>query len=110
MAPRDFEILADDVIKHATCTLGRGEVRYQPKSGGEHKIRGVFDDRVSEVDPDTEVVVSSNVFTLGIRLADLPEKPQKGDKVIISEQTYRVIDSQEDGAPGVSVVLFLHKA
>lgn len=108
MPPVDFENLACNAFNTIKCTLGI-DVIYRPKSGGSFNIRGVFDDRAIEVDPDTEIVVSSNVFTLGIKLTDLPNYPVKGDIVIIKNIKYRVIDSKEDGVPDVSTVLFLHK-
>ncbi len=109
MPPTDFEKLAEGVIKNATRVLGRGDVIYKPLSGGEYSIRGIFDDRAQQVDPETEEVVSSNVYTLGIALKDLPVPPKKGDTVLIANEEYQVISSQEDGAPGVSTALFMHK-
>lgn len=109
MPPVDFDKLADKVIFHATENLGRGEIVYKPKKGGEYIIRGVFDDRAEQVDPDTEQVISTNIFTLGIRLADLPDAPAKGDRVGIGSDWFRVIDCREDGVPGVSAVLYMHK-
>jgi hypothetical protein len=108
MAPSDFAGLADKVISTATRSLGR-VVIYKPKKGGEYSINAVFDDRALSVDPHTEQVVQSNIYTLGVRLADLPDPPAKGDLVIIGALAYRVVDSNEDGVPGVSAVLGLHK-
>jgi len=82
---------------------------YMPKKGGEIKLRGPFDDRVEEIDPDTERVISSNAFSFGLQLSDLPDMPVKGDKILIKDETYIVVDSREDGVPGVSTVLILHK-
>lgn len=107
--PIDFEALAKNAFDEIKCTLGI-EALYRPKAGGQFSIRGVFDDRAQEVDPDTEIPVSSNVYSLGIKLADIsPFKPTKGDKVIIKNVSYRVIDSLEDGVPDASTVLILHK-
>lgn len=108
MPPIDFEQLAKKAFDEIKCTLGI-DVIYLPKIGGELPIRGVFDDRAQEVDPDTEVRISSNVYTLGIKLADLPNFPEKGDKVRIKKIDYRVIDSLEDGVPDASTVLLLHR-
>lgn len=108
MPPVDFEFLAKGAFDQIKCGLGI-EAVYKPKKGGSFKIRGIFDDRIQEVDPDTEIPVSSNVFSLGIKLDDLPLVPEKGDEVIIKNFVYQVIDSQEDGVPGVSTFLILHK-
>lgn len=106
MAPIDFRDCACDVLETALCTFGE-DVLYLPKSGGRQSIRGIFDNKFEQVDPDTEVVVASNVYTLGIKLADLKRPPEKGDRVKIRNVFYRVIDSQEDGVVGSE--LFLHR-
>lgn len=111
MSPSDFESLAKTAFDKIKVTLGvkAGDAIYQPKSGGQFSIRGVFDDRAEQVDPDTERVISSNVFTFGVKLDDLPRAPEKGDKVIIKNVKYRVINSLEDGVPDASTVLILHR-
>ena len=108
MPPIDFEALAKTAFDKIKCGLG-AEVLYRPKSGGAFTIRGVFDDSAQAVDPDTEQIVSSNLYTLGIKFDDLPKRPEKGDQVKFKGQLYRVIDSLEDGVPNVSTVLVLHK-
>jgi len=108
MPPTDFDSLASRAFDSIKGAIGK-DALYKPKAGGIIPIRGVFDDRAQEVDPDTERVVSSNIYSFGINEQDLPAEPQKGDQVVIDEITYKVIDSQEDGVPGVSTVLILHK-
>lgn len=111
MAPVNFENLckaAFDQIKSGLGTI-EGEIVYEPKAGGSFEIRGVFDDRGEEIDPDTEQLVSTNIYTLGVKLDDLPFTPDKGDSVTIKNQLYRVINALEDGVPGVSTVLVLHR-
>ena len=108
MPPIDFEEMASDAFEEIKCAVGI-EATYFPKVGAPVDIVGIFDDRAQEVDPDTEIAISSNVYTLGIKLADLPNLPVKGDTVRIKNIDYRVIDSKEDGAPGVSAVLILQR-
>lgn len=108
MPPVDFDVLAArafDQIKRSLTV----EALYIPKTGAPKRIRGVFDDRVQEVDPDTERVISSNIYTLGIKLSDLSAVPVKGDRVRIKRIDYLVQDSREDGVPGVSTVLILQR-
>jgi len=109
MPPVEFDEIAGDAfdeIKEAFRTT----FTYQPKAGGIYdNLVGIFDNRAQEVDPDTEQPVSSNVYTLGVKLEDLPFSPAKGDKTIIGSFSYRVIDVLEDGVEGVSVVLVLHR-
>lgn len=102
----DFRELACDVLDLCECVFGE-DVTYEPKRGGSYDIRGIFDNQFEQVDPDTEVVISSNSPTLGVKLADLPDVPVKGDMVIIRNKRFRVIDSQEDGVVGS--ILFLHE-
>ena len=108
MPPIDFDVLAASAFDQIKCVLGI-EALYLPKAGGQIVLRGVFDDQVQEVDPDTEKVISSNIFTFGLKLSDIPNKPLKGDKLIIRNVAYQVIESREDGVPDVSTVLILHK-
>jgi hypothetical protein len=108
MPPVDFANLAASAFDQIKCALSV-EALYMPKTGGQTSIRGPFDDRAQEVDPDTDIVISSNIFTFGLKLSDLSLPPEKGDKLRINEKNYVVIDVQEDGVEGVSVVLFLHK-
>lgn len=104
----DFRDCVNDLLEVATCVFGE-DVRYFPKrGGGGFKIRGIFDTPFEQVDPDTEAVVASNSVSLGVKLKDLPFPPEKGDKILIREVAYRVIDSQEDGQGGAE--LFLHRA
>lgn len=109
MPPIDFEKLANpafDVIKNTVGT----KATYLPKAGGLIEVRGPFDDRAQEVDPDTERVVSSNIYTFGLKLDDIPSPPVKGDRLIINTIEYIVINANEDGVPGVSTVLIMHRS
>lgn len=108
MPPIDFEVLAETAFKAIKGGLST-PVTYQPKQGGSFPIRGIFDDRVQEIDPDTQIPVSGNVYSLGVQLSDIPFPPEKGDVVIIKTISYKVIEAQEDGVEGVSSFLILHK-
>lgn len=109
MPPNDFASLANSAFDTIKNIVGNGEALYLPKSGGQFSVKGPFDDRAREVDPDTNQLISSNVFTFGLHLSDIPVSPSKGDKLIIDGTAYQVIKSEEDGVPGVSTVLILHK-
>ena len=111
MPPTDFETLAKTAFDKIKVTLGTktGEAIYEPKSGGTIPILGVFGDGGQVVDPDTEQVISSNALTFGIKLDDLPFAPARGDKLTIKGVSYKVVDALEDGVPGASAVLVLHK-
>ena len=108
MPPIDFEQLAKQAFDPIKNTLGI-EATYFPKVGAPVDIRGVFDDRAQEVDVDGEIRVSSNVYTFGLKLDDLDFAPLKGDKLVIKDITYQVINALEDGVPDASTVLVLHR-
>ena len=111
MPPKSFEDHAKDCFDAIKKNLGTkpSEVIYKPKLGGTFPILGIFGDNAQEVDVNGERTISSNVYTLGIKLDDLPRLPVKGDRVTIKKVDYKVIDNLEDGVPGVSTVLILHK-
>jgi len=106
-----FKTLAKGAFRAIRSALSNNpeDAIYLPKIGGSHPIRGPFDDRTQDVDPDTQQQISSNVFSFGFLLDDLPVTPLEGDKIKIENVTYHVVDCIEDGVPGVSVVLILHK-
>ena len=108
MPPIDFEEMASDAFEEIKCAVGI-EATYFPKVGAPVDIVGIFDDRAQEVDPDTQIRVSSNVYTFGIKLSDLDFTPLKGDKIQIKDINYLVINALEDGVPDVSTVLVLHR-
>ena len=108
MPPFDFENASKKAFDSIKNTLGI-ELTYFPKVGAPVDIRGVFDDRSIDSDPDTEVRVSSNLYTLGIKFDDLNFLPAKGDKALIKGIFYLVIDSQEDGVSGASTFLVLQR-
>ena len=105
---RSFDKLADKAFKPIRKTFNT-PTEWLPKSGGRFNILCIFDDNTVLVDPDTEQPISSNLFTLGIRFADVAEYPVKGDKARVNGKLYRVIEVKEDGVEGVSGVLILHK-
>ena len=99
-----FKDLYDCSLDLLTTCLGE-QVVYFPCRGGSVEIDAVFDRSYVSVDPETEQVISTNEPMLGVRLADLPFKPQKNDSVLICGEKFKVIDSQEDGQGGASLLL-----
>lgn len=89
----------------AQATFGRPVV-YTPKAGGgPYSIYGIFAAPHEEVRFGHGAPVSSVHPTLGIRLADLPAAPAKGDTALVNGITYRVIGSDEDGEGGSALQL-----
>lgn len=107
MPPLDFKDLTCDILEKSVCAFGQDVLYYPVGSGRELKIRGIFDGPFQVVDPDIENSVSSNQFSLGIKLKDLPVTPKENDKVRIDGKDYLVIDPQEDGQGGSKLMLHL---
>ena len=108
MAPDHFfGELTSDLLDRAVGDCAFGEpIEYTfTRRRITKKINGIFDEIFEQVDPDTEVVVSSNLLTLGIKLSDLPYPPEKNDRVKLRKTIYRVVDSQEDGQGGSELIL-----
>lgn len=98
----DFE----KVMAVCTDTFGK-PAEYLPAAGGSKSIRGVFANASVTVDLGG-VETPMMAPTLGVRLLDLPGRPARADRVIIVGVTYKVLDSQEDGEGGTTLIL--HKA
>lgn len=99
-----FKELVGGLLSVAIPTFGQ-EIDYRPKRGGSFTIMAVFDRAFEQIDPDTEEVVASNIPMIGIKLADLPFKPDRLDEVRIEGERFEVTDSQEDGQGGATLAL-----
>lgn len=107
MPPNIFDEMACDIVNCAIDAFGKS-AQYIPKAGGSFSIDGIFDNQFEQVDPDTEIVITSNAPMFDVKTKDLQGgKAEKGDKIKINEIIYKVIDSQEDGL--VATKLILHK-
>lgn len=102
----DFRSLVNRVLKHSTTAFGE-EITLYPKTGRVFKIRGIFDNAYQVMDPDTERFVSVNQPALGVNLNDIPSEIKVEDEVVIRKIRYRIVDKQEDGQGGAT--LLLHK-
>jgi len=99
-----FKELVGGLLDVAIPTFGE-TIDYRPNAGGSFSIEAVFDRSFEQIDPDTEEVIASNVPMLGIKLANLPFSPDRGDEVRIGRERFQVIDSQEDGQGGARLIL-----
>ena len=100
----NFKNLVDGLLGRTIQAFGE-EVIYKPSKGGEYRLCGVFDRNFEQVDPDSHVVIASNIPMLGVNLNDMFEKPTQGDLVEIEDEIFKVVDSQEDGQGGASLIL-----
>lgn len=99
-----FKRLVDGVLRTTINVFGE-DVLYQPIDGGDYRLKAVFDRNFQQVDPDTEVVIGSNIPALGVNLNEMKDRPKQGDRVVIGDEIFRVSDSQEDGQGGASLIL-----
>jgi len=101
----DFRKLVDRALKVQTRVFGE-EVKFYPKDGGVKKINAVFDNAFTAIDPDTEQVISGNQSILGVNLNDINgNEIHRGELFEVRGTRYRVIDVQEDGQGGASVLI-----
>ena len=107
---RDFRSLVDDVLGACTDSFGE-EVTFYPteeNGGGVYEMRAIFDNAYQAVDPETEEIISANQSALGINLNDFQREGcpvNKNDKFKVRDIFYRVIDVQEDGQGGATVLV-----
>lgn len=104
MALPPFKAMVDSLLSHNINVFGE-RVYYKPLKGGSYYLQAVFDRNFEQVDPDTQVVIASNVPILGVNLNNMFGKPENGDEVKILDEFFRVVDSREDGQGGASLVL-----
>lgn len=100
-----FKDLYSGVLGITTHCLGE-TVCYRPKAGGVHTINAVFDEKHIDLDPDIEEFVSSNDPKIGVRLSDIPQVPEEGDRVDIGKRIFEVKDVREDGQGGAEIMLY----
>lgn len=93
-----------DVAK-GDCAFGEPVAYTHVKKRVTRNINAIYDEIFEQVDPDTEIVVASNLLTLGIKLSDLPYPPEKNDKVKLRGKVFLVVDSMEDGQGGSELQL-----
>ena len=105
----NFKNQVSVLLNVAMKTFGE-EITYtsNPQRGDDgepKKILAIFDNEYQQVDPETGVVVSSTAPRIGIRLIDLPKAPKQGDRALIQEKEYKVVEVQEDGQGGAALLL-----
>lgn len=86
---------------NAACLAAFGRaVVYQAAADAPVTINGILDpgSRREESAPGTYAV-------LFVRMADLPQPPERGDEVEIDGSTYKVFEVEADAAGGVKLAL-----
>ena len=100
-----FKELYGRALSIAIETCGQCDIDYYPKAGGSFRINAVFDQEHEFVEASTEALVSAIQPRIGVRLSDLPFRPQERDVCRIEGKRYEVVDSQEDGQGGATLLL-----
>jgi hypothetical protein len=104
----NWEKATDSVLKACTGTFGRKNITFTPNGGVATVIKAILSREYIGVDTGKGPPLTSVHVSIGIRIADLPAgMPKKQDLVTIDTVDYRVIDVQEDGEGGAT--LMLHK-
>jgi hypothetical protein len=100
-----FKDLVGGLLSVAIPIFGE-KVDYRPTKGGSFLIDAVFDEFFEQVDPNSEEIVASNVPMIGIKANAIPFPPEQEDEVRIGQRRFKVVDSQEDGQGGISVLMY----
>lgn len=98
--------LTSNVMDQCLDTFGE-EVIYTADGLSSIRITAIFDNEFQSVDPQSGAVVISTQPIIGVKDVQLPQPPQKGDRVQIRGVDYKIIDHQPDGQAGSR--LLLHK-
>lgn len=99
----DWRATTDRIVNICLQTFGTWVI-YQPAEGVPYSIKGIFEASYQEVQSDGQVVQSTHP-KLGVRVLDLKQTPQPGDKVLCKGTLYRVIEYQPDGQGGADIDL-----
>jgi hypothetical protein len=91
----DWPSLVNNLNSVALAAFGR-DVTYLPSAGDPVTIRAVVETAKEPEDTAPGVYV-----VLFLRLADLPQRPQRGDEVSTDGVLYTVFDLEADGNGGI---------
>ncbi len=80
-------------------------VVFKPKSGGAFPINAVVDRSWVEVSYGDGPAVSHFRTIADINIDDLPDEPKQGDKLVIGETEFTIVDSRSDGGRMRELVL-----
>ena len=71
-------------------------------------IPGFYDENTEIVDPQTEMIISSDEITIDIKISDLPVTPKQNDELtrLDTNITYIVKDTHPDGQGANSLIVF----
>lgn len=100
----DWQTSTSAMIDLLQNTFGE-DVVYKPIAGSEQTIKGIFGNASVSVDVGEGAATSSYAPSVGVKLSDLADRPRAGDQVEIRGNNYRVIDTQEDGEGGATLLL-----
>lgn len=95
--------IADSIANVAMDTFDETNVAWLPEGGGEVELRGIFRDAHVNVDPQMQVVVSTDEPRLDFR--NLDHTPRQGYLYRVGVRYYRATDVQPDGEAATSVPL-----
>ncbi|MCC6364940.1 MAG: hypothetical protein IT165_15590 [Bryobacterales bacterium] len=86
----DWASLLGALNSAALSAFGR-EVRYLRQTGSQVSVRGIFENTCESQENSPGVYA-----VLFVRLADLPQPPERGDEVAVDSQTYKIFDIEAD--------------
>jgi len=97
--------LVDGILRETGKVFGE-TIRFIPSSGASFDVVAVYDTRYTVESFDG---MSTNVQTmthrLGVRLKEFSISPEEGDRIILREEGFRVIEVQPDGQGGAVLIV-----
>lgn len=104
--------LTNSVLGTAMTSMGT-TFTFTPNGGQPIEMQGVFDDSHAEEVPDAggDVVISTHVPVIGVRLSDFPvgSLPERGDVITRNGVGYDIVDTEPDGQGGSRLMLHVKR-
>lgn len=97
--------LFDDVVKAGVDRFGMRTLIEFVADGSSVEIDGVFDREFERIEFSNGAEVMSTGPRVGIRVADLPRTPARGDVVTVDGTVFEVDEVLPDGQAGIALDL-----
>jgi len=91
-----------DALSNAALAAFAREVTYVPQVGAPFTVRAI-----SEAPHQAEDSSPGTYTVLFLRLADLPQPPERGDEVRMGDSVYKVFEIEADAEGGIRLSLRL---
>ncbi len=101
----NFSTLTGSLLGAAMATFGTAATYQRASGGSPFTVSGVFDYVTVEEFSASGAPSQSKRPSLGVKLADFPAAPVKGDTLTVNSIGFRVSHIDEDGQGGAMLIL-----